>query len=145
MSPLLPRCSTRPQLLLRPALRLRSLWLRDGRRSVQTAVGTHLLKGPPAFVPEKNAWVQESARNFTLVRAHPWYADQSNDEVDNAVDGSVLLAGRRVAIFGVPAPFTGTCTSQHVPGYQALQVRSTQFFYDIALQFAETDAQLHRE
>ena len=132
--PLLPRCAARPQLPLRPALLLRSSqWRRDGRRSVQTAVGTHLLKGPPAFVPEKNAWVQESARGFTLVRAHPWYADQSNDEVDNAVDGSALLAGRRVAIFGVPAPFTGTRTSQHVPGYQALQVGSTQFFfYDVS-------------
>jgi hypothetical protein len=105
------------------------------RRSFQTAVGTHLLKGPPAFVPENNAWVQESVRGFTLVHAHPWYTDQqSNDEVDNSVDGSALLAGRRVAIFGVPAPFTGTCTTSHVPGYQALQVRGNDAFSVVVAQ-----------
>jgi peroxiredoxin len=87
----------------------------------QTAVGTHLMKGPPGFVPEDNVWVQETVRKLTLVHAHPWFTEQSNDEADNAVDVGEFLAGRRVAIFGVPAPFTGTCTTYHVPGYQALQ------------------------
>ena len=56
-----------------------------------------------------------------FVRAHPWYRDgTSNDTVDNTVDSSTLFAGRRVAMFAVPAPWTGTCTEEHVPGFMRL-------------------------
>ena len=45
----------------------------------------------------------------------------SNLAVDNAVTMSDLFKGRTVALFGVPAPFTGTCTMAHYPPYQKLQ------------------------
>jgi peroxiredoxin len=96
-------------------------------------VGTVLLKGPPGYVPGKiegagrnarvtgGGWVSESSRSLSLVHAHPWFGSDSNTEADNLVDCADLFAGRRLAIFGIPAPFTGTCTEVHVPGYQALQ------------------------
>jgi peroxiredoxin len=37
---------------------------------------------------------------------------------DNAVTLKELFEDRTVALFGVPAPFTGTCTKEHYPGYQ---------------------------
>ena len=56
-----------------------------------------------------------------FVHAHPWFVDgRSNDEVDNSVTTRALFGGRRVALFGLPAPFTGTCSEAHVPGYMAL-------------------------
>eukprot|EP00536_Pseudo-nitzschia_multiseries_P008039 jgi/Psemu1/296773/fgenesh1_pm.198_\ len=45
----------------------------------------------------------------------------SNLAEDNAVTMPDLLKGKKVAIFGVPAPFTGTCTTAHYPPYQKLQ------------------------
>ena len=35
------------------------------------------------------------------------------------VDVSAALAGKRVAIFGLPGAYTPTCSAQHVPGYLA--------------------------
>ena len=34
---------------------------------------------------------------------------------------SDLFKGKKVAIFGVPAPFTGTCSLAHYPPYKTLQ------------------------
>ena len=45
----------------------------------------------------------------------------SNLADDNAVTMPELFQGKKVAIFGVPAPFTGTCTTAHYPPYQKLQ------------------------
>ena len=45
----------------------------------------------------------------------------SNLAKDNAVTMSNLFKGRKVAFFGIPAPFTGTCTTAHYPPYQKLQ------------------------
>lgn len=58
-----------------------------------------------------------------LERARPWYnsdKEGSNLAKDNTVTLQKLFAHRTVALFGIPAPFTGTCTHQHYPGYQAL-------------------------
>lgn len=33
---------------------------------------------------------------------------------------SALFQSKTVAVFGVPAPFTGVCTKAHVPGYTVL-------------------------
>ena len=45
----------------------------------------------------------------------------SNLAKDNAVTISNLFKGRKVAFFGIPAPFTGTCTTAHYPPYRKLQ------------------------
>ena len=45
----------------------------------------------------------------------------SNLAKDNAVTMPDLFQGKKVAIFGVPSPFTGTCTTAHYPPYQKLQ------------------------
>ena len=45
----------------------------------------------------------------------------SNLAKDNAIEMSDLFKGKKVAIFGVPAPFTGTCTTAHYPPYKVLQ------------------------
>ncbi|MFZ9251852.1 MAG: peroxiredoxin [Hylemonella sp.] len=37
----------------------------------------------------------------------------------NPVDVSKALAGKTVAIFGLPGAFTPTCSAKHVPGYVA--------------------------
>ena len=60
---------------------------------------------------------------ITLQRARPWYmndTDGSNLAIDNAITLKELFRGRLVAVFGVPAPFTGTCTNEHYPGYRAI-------------------------
>ena len=57
----------------------------------------------------------------TLQSARPWHDDgTSNKAVDNAVSMKNLFSRRTVAVFGVPAPFTGTCTNFHVPAYERL-------------------------
>jgi peroxiredoxin len=43
----------------------------------------------------------------------------SNKAADNARTMSEIFKGRKVAVFGVPAPFTGTCTFAHVPPFVA--------------------------
>lgn len=58
--------------------------------------------------------------NISLQKARPWYRCDdagSNKAVDNAVPLKELFENRTVAVFGVPAPFTGTCTHEHYPGY----------------------------
>jgi peroxiredoxin len=45
----------------------------------------------------------------------------SNLAKDNEVTMSNLFKGKKIAVFGVPAPFTGTCTEEHYPPYQNLQ------------------------
>lgn len=57
----------------------------------------------------------------SLQKARPWYnsdAEGSNKAADNAVSLKELFAGKNVAIFGVPAPYTGICTNEHYPPYQ---------------------------
>lgn len=44
----------------------------------------------------------------------------SNLAKDNEVSMSDLFQNKKVAVFGVPAPFTGTCTTAHYPPYQKL-------------------------
>jgi peroxiredoxin len=62
--------------------------------------------------------------DVTLQRARPWYMSddegKSNMAVDNAVSMKDLFGSKRVVLFGVPAPFTGTCTNEHYPTYKAL-------------------------
>ena len=39
---------------------------------------------------------------------------------DNAFDIDKSVAGKRIAIFGLPGAFTPTCSAKHVPGYVEL-------------------------
>ena len=58
---------------------------------------------------------------ISLQKARPWYASESegsNDAKDNAVSLKELFEGKNVAIFGVPAPYTGICTNEHYPPYK---------------------------
>lgn len=60
---------------------------------------------------------------ISLQKARPWFvneSDGSNQAVDNSITLRDLFHGKTVALFGVPAPFTGTCTHEHYPGYKAL-------------------------
>jgi peroxiredoxin len=60
---------------------------------------------------------------ISLQKARPWYMSPekgSNTAVDNAVTLKDLFANKTVAVFGVPAPFTGTCTNAHYPAYKRL-------------------------
>lgn len=55
--------------------------------------------------------------------AHPWYMDAtkgSNMASDNTRSMKDIFSGKKVAVFGVPAPYTGVCTEEHVPGYKTL-------------------------
>jgi peroxiredoxin len=46
-------------------------------------------------------------------------AEGSNMASDNALSMRDIFAGKKVAMFGVPAPFTGTCSMAHYPPYKA--------------------------
>ena len=45
----------------------------------------------------------------------------SNMAEDNALTMTDIFKGKKVAVFGVPAPFTGTCSEAHYPPYQKHQ------------------------
>jgi glutaredoxin/glutathione-dependent peroxiredoxin len=59
---------------------------------------------------------------ISLQKCRPWFmsADEgSNMAADNVVTLKELFADNKtVAMFGVPAPFTGTCTNAHYPPYK---------------------------
>lgn len=44
----------------------------------------------------------------------------SNLAKDNEVTMTDIFKGKKVAVFGVPAPFTGICTQAHYPPYNKL-------------------------
>eukprot|EP00584_Thalassiosira_punctigera_P001274 CAMPEP_0172525820 /NCGR_PEP_ID=MMETSP1067-20121228/841_1 /TAXON_ID=265564 ORGANISM="Thalassiosira punctigera, Strain Tpunct2005C2" /NCGR_SAMPLE_ID=MMETSP1067 /ASSEMBLY_ACC=CAM_ASM_000444 /LENGTH=200 /DNA_ID=CAMNT_0013309189 /DNA_START=60 /DNA_END=662 /DNA_ORIENTATION=+ len=79
-------------------------------------------------------------------RSRPWHltdADGSNLASDNAVSMTDLFRGRKVAVFGVPAPFTGTCTNAHVPGYKALADEFGRRGVDEVVCYSVTDPYAH--
>ena len=58
----------------------------------------------------------------TWQQARSWHTDDglSNLAADNAKTMTELFKGKKVAVFGVPAPFTGVCTNAHYPPYKKL-------------------------
>jgi peroxiredoxin len=82
----------------------------------------------------------------SLQKARPWYnsdAEGSNLAADNAVSLKDLFSNKTVALFGVPAPFTGTCTNEHYPGYQALADDLTAAGVDEIVCYAVSDPYAH--
>jgi glutaredoxin/glutathione-dependent peroxiredoxin len=56
-------------------------------------------------------------------KARPWYnseSEGSNMDADNILTMSDVFQGKTVVVFGVPAPFTGTCTHAHYPPFKRL-------------------------
>lgn len=56
-----------------------------------------------------------------------------------AVDLSDLTAGRSVVLFGLPGPFTGTCTDAHVPSFMRTRDALAEAGVDEVVCFAVTD------
>eukprot|EP00551_Chaetoceros_affinis_P000244 CAMPEP_0203649384 /NCGR_PEP_ID=MMETSP0088-20131115/21685_1 /ASSEMBLY_ACC=CAM_ASM_001087 /TAXON_ID=426623 /ORGANISM="Chaetoceros affinis, Strain CCMP159" /LENGTH=190 /DNA_ID=CAMNT_0050507779 /DNA_START=44 /DNA_END=616 /DNA_ORIENTATION=+ len=56
-------------------------------------------------------------------KARPWHMDDNNSNLakDNEVTMTDIFKNKKVVVFGVPAPFTGTCTHAHYPPYKKLE------------------------
>lgn len=84
---------------------------------------------------------------ISLQKARPWYMSEeegSNLAKDNAVTMKDLFANKVVALFGVPAPFTGTCTNEHYPGYKALADDLKAAGVDEIVCYSVSDPYAHR-
>lgn len=83
---------------------------------------------------------------ISLQKAHPWYTNDkegSNLAADNTVTCKELFDGKTVALFGVPAPFTGTCTLEHYPGYKKLADDIKKAGADEIICYAVSDPYAH--
>jgi peroxiredoxin len=67
----------------------------------------------------------------------------SNLAVDNARSMTDLFKGKLVAVFGVPAPFTGTCTHAHYPPYKRNVADFREVGVDSILCYSVTDPYAH--
>uniref|UniRef100_A0A7S1YSF4 Thioredoxin domain-containing protein n=1 Tax=Ditylum brightwellii TaxID=49249 RepID=A0A7S1YSF4_9STRA len=67
----------------------------------------------------------------------------SNLAKDNAVSMTDLFQNQKVAVFGVPAPFTGTCTTAHYPPYQRLQNEFKAKGFDAVVCYSVADPYAH--
>jgi peroxiredoxin len=84
--------------------------------------------------------------DVALQKARPWYrsdAEGSNMAMDNAVTMHDLFEGKTVAVFGVPAPFTGTCSNEHYPPYKALAKEFKTNGADAVVCYAVSDPYAH--
>jgi peroxiredoxin len=63
--------------------------------------------------------------------------------VDNAVSMKDLFEGKVVAMFGVPAPFTGTCSHEHYPPYKASAKAFKEAGVDSVICYAVSDPYAH--
>jgi peroxiredoxin len=114
---------------MRSFTRIKSLVRRSSGLTYQVrsiSIGTNLL----------------ASSEVTLQKARPWYnsdTEGSNMAVDNAVSMQELFANKKVALFGVPAPFTGVCTLSHYPPYKALAQDFKQAGVDELVCYSVTD------
>lgn len=67
----------------------------------------------------------------------------SNSAADHAQSMIDLFKGKVVAVFGVPAPFTGTCTHAHYPPYKRNVADFRKTGVDSILCYAVTDPYAH--
>jgi len=61
----------------------------------------------------------------------------------NAVSMSDLFKGKKVAVFGVPAPFTGVCQAAHYPPYKKLVADFKSKGIDEIVCYSVTDPYTH--
>jgi len=83
---------------------------------------------------------------ISLQKARPWYQtaeEGSNLATENAIPLKELFKKKTVAFFGVPAPFTGTCTLEHYPGYKELADEILQNGCDEIVCYAVSDPYAH--
>jgi peroxiredoxin len=86
------------------------------------------------------------ATDITLQKARPWYMSDSEGSIlakDNAVSMKDLFQGKTVAFFGVPAPFTGTCSNEHYPPYKTLAPDFKDAGVDEIICYAVSDPYAH--
>uniref|UniRef100_A0A6V2QTX9 Thioredoxin domain-containing protein n=1 Tax=Ditylum brightwellii TaxID=49249 RepID=A0A6V2QTX9_9STRA len=81
----------------------------------------------------------------TLQKARPWHMNDADSNLakDNAVSMTDLFQNKKVAVFGVPAPFTGTCTTAHYPPYQRLQNEFKAKGFDAVVCYSVADPYAH--
>ena len=85
--------------------------------------------------------------DVSLQKARQWYmseAEGSNLAKDNAVSMQDLFKGKTVALFGVPAPFTGTCSNEHYPPYKMLAEDFKKAGVDELVCYSVSDPYAHR-
>lgn len=70
---------------------------------------------------------------ISFQKSRPWRTpgEGNNLDRDNSVEFNDIFSGRRVALFGVVAPFTGICTEIHLPGYISLASRFSEKVDDL--------------
>lgn len=82
----------------------------------------------------------------TWQQARPWYmsdAEGSNTAADNARTMSNLFSDKTVAVFGVPAPFTGTCEQAHYPPYKQAAAAFAEAGVDKVICYSVADPYAH--
>jgi len=88
-----------------------------------------------------------SKSSSSLQKARPWFMSDdegSNMAADNELPMKDLFPqGTTVAVFGVPAPFTGTCTTAHYPPYKQLADEFTKASVDSIVCYSVTDPFAH--
>lgn len=83
---------------------------------------------------------------ISLQKARPWFnsdSEGSNLAIDNAVTLKDLFRDKTVVVFGVPAPFTGTCTLAHYPPYKKLAGELLNAGVDEIVCYAVSDPYAH--
>ena len=81
------------------------------RFSIGVSAGDHRT---PGFQPGKG---NPLPGNITLQKARTW--DEGVADKFQATSLMEIFKGKRVALFAVPGPFTGTCDKAHVPSFSA--------------------------
>lgn len=102
-----------------------------------------------AAVPKRSISVGTNmltSTDVSLQKGRPWYmsdSEGSNKAADNAVSMKDLFENKVVACFGVPAPFTGTCSHEHYPPYKAMAKEFHDAGVDTVVCYAVSDPYAH--
>jgi glutaredoxin/glutathione-dependent peroxiredoxin len=123
-----------------------------------SARGVQTIRRPDLTTGHQLPWLQQQQLRsisigtdmvstvISLQKARPWYnsdAEGSNLAVDNALTLKDLFQDKMVVVFGVPAPFTGTCSLAHYPPYKKLADELLQSGVDEIVCYSVTDPYAH--